>query len=302
MDFWALIGKLSDRGGGELSDEQVFALVVEGVTGSVISAESDPSTKPLFAELRALLAGEDIHRPEPLAFPTPARTTPVASIDEARQRRYSAALPLIPQPIEAQTIQAAGALQLQLAIESLEIVTRELKDRLDKLEGRLVRLESRAKEASQSRPKDLVLNEGREQNLKPADKQRLVLEPTESPVEKRPSPNLFEGYAPERDRRWRKDVSLALLILICVAVGLLWQRYNGKIRHFVNAIIQEELATPVPPPSPPTTPAPVATSSDQSEDASTERPTERCRGSPLRLPPLRILAPPLGQLHRPIVQ
>jgi len=279
MDFWGLIGKLSDHGGGELSDEQVFALVVEGVTGSAISADNDPVTKPLFAELRALLAGVDVHKPEPLAFPTPARTTPVASIDEARQRRYSASLPLIPQPIDAETIQAAGALplQLQLAIESLEIVTRELKDRLDKLDGRLVRLESRAKE-SQSRPKDLVLNERREQDLKSAEKQRLVLEPAESPVEKHPSPNLFEGYAPERDRRWRKDVSLALMILICVAVGLLWQRYNGKIHRFINAIVQEELATPVPPPSPPTTPAPDTTSGEQSEAASTEQPDRTLQG------------------------
>src|SRR5438270_8667464 len=37
MDFWAFIGKLSDREGGELSDDQIVGVVVEGITDREIS-------------------------------------------------------------------------------------------------------------------------------------------------------------------------------------------------------------------------------------------------------------------------
>src|ERR1700679_2926348 len=34
MDFWSLTGKFSAREGGELSDDQILALIVESITGS----------------------------------------------------------------------------------------------------------------------------------------------------------------------------------------------------------------------------------------------------------------------------
>lgn len=256
MDFWALIGKLSNRGGGELADDQIFALVVEGITGSPKSSENDASTKSLYSELRALLAGEDLHRPETLKVSTPGRAPMVASIDEARQRRFSAAMPLIPQPGEAERV-TAGPLpsQLQLAIQNLEIVNRELREHVDQLEERVSRLEARSREA-----KDAALNEGRERDERSAGKPRLVLEPAEAPVEKHLSQDLFAGYSPERDRRWRKDVSLAILILAVVAAGITWQRYSGKIRQAVVELVQEDLATPPSPPAlPAVTPSSVAT-------------------------------------------
>jgi len=63
MDFWAFIGKLSNREGGELSDDQMLGVVVEGITDSEIS-EQDGGQKRTVDNLRALLAGVDIQSPE----------------------------------------------------------------------------------------------------------------------------------------------------------------------------------------------------------------------------------------------
>src|SRR5260370_13825305 len=56
MDFWAFVGKLSDREGGELSDDQVLGVVVEGITDAEIS-EVDRGAKRTVDDLRAILAG-----------------------------------------------------------------------------------------------------------------------------------------------------------------------------------------------------------------------------------------------------
>jgi TonB family protein len=62
MDFWAFIGKLSNREGGELSDDQVLSVVVEGITETEIS-EVDGGAKRTVDDLRAMLAGVDIQGP-----------------------------------------------------------------------------------------------------------------------------------------------------------------------------------------------------------------------------------------------
>lgn len=63
MDFWAFIGKLSDREGGELSDDQMLNVIVEGITESEIS-EVDGGAKRTVDDLRAMLAGVDVQSPE----------------------------------------------------------------------------------------------------------------------------------------------------------------------------------------------------------------------------------------------
>ncbi|MGH9595766.1 MAG: hypothetical protein ACRD3K_03120, partial [Edaphobacter sp.] len=62
MDFWKLTGKLSNREGGELSDDQMLAVVIEGVTGGE-SAEEGGEQKQSVDDLRAMLAGVDIQNP-----------------------------------------------------------------------------------------------------------------------------------------------------------------------------------------------------------------------------------------------
>ena len=63
MDFWAFVGKTSNREGGELSDDQMLGVVVEGITDDEIS-EIDGGAKRTVEDLRALLAGVDIQVPE----------------------------------------------------------------------------------------------------------------------------------------------------------------------------------------------------------------------------------------------
>jgi TonB family protein len=62
MDFWKLTGKLSNREGGELSDDQMLAVVIEGVTGGE-SPEQGGEQKQSVDDLRAMLAGVDIQNP-----------------------------------------------------------------------------------------------------------------------------------------------------------------------------------------------------------------------------------------------
>src|ERR1700733_7515086 len=54
MDFWGLAGKLSNREGGELSDDQMLAVVVTGITGADVPEDDSRMTHTL-EELRALL-------------------------------------------------------------------------------------------------------------------------------------------------------------------------------------------------------------------------------------------------------
>lgn len=63
MDFWAFIGRLSQREGGELSDDQTLAVVIESITDSDVWQE-DSGLSRTIDRLRALLAGVDIHGSE----------------------------------------------------------------------------------------------------------------------------------------------------------------------------------------------------------------------------------------------
>src|SRR5712664_2572053 len=62
MDFWAFIGKVSSREGGELSDDQMIGVVVEGIADGETS-EVDGGAKRTVDDLRAMLAGVDIQSP-----------------------------------------------------------------------------------------------------------------------------------------------------------------------------------------------------------------------------------------------
>jgi hypothetical protein len=73
MDFWAFIGRLSHREGGELTDDQTLAVVIESITDSDVWQE-DAGLSRTIDRLRALLAGVDIHageQAEPKIAPFP---------------------------------------------------------------------------------------------------------------------------------------------------------------------------------------------------------------------------------------
>jgi hypothetical protein len=87
MDFWSFVGKLSGREGGELSDDQMLAVIVEGVTGG----ESSEEDGRVVDDLRAMLAGVDIQGPgkgqvDLAAFPPRSETAPPQADGELRPR------------------------------------------------------------------------------------------------------------------------------------------------------------------------------------------------------------------------
>lgn len=83
MDFWALTGTLSKREGGELSVEEVLAVIVDAVTGGDIPADGD-GHKILVDELATLLAGVDLYSPSRMSdidadtFVPPPPVPPIA--------------------------------------------------------------------------------------------------------------------------------------------------------------------------------------------------------------------------------
>jgi len=247
MDFWAFAGKLSARDGGELSDDQMLALFVEGITGSPVPTTGDAALDPALALLRAMLAGVDVHRPEPPPSAAPARTAPVAPIDEARSRlasideprpkRFSAGLASMPQPAEPEPIPAPLPSQLQLALQSLEIVSRDLHDHIGKIDQRLSGLETKVKKQAVQTETTLL----RAPVIKPPEKPKLALDPAALTDETR---RVFETYPSQRDTNWKKNVTLAVVLLSALAVGFTLNYYGPLIREKVHEIVQEDLDTP----------------------------------------------------------
>lgn len=68
MDFWALVGDLSARERGSLSDEETLDVIVESATGAGTESVS-PGQQAKVEELKQLLAGVDVSRPAELPDP-----------------------------------------------------------------------------------------------------------------------------------------------------------------------------------------------------------------------------------------
>ncbi|MCU1248480.1 MAG: energy transducer TonB [Edaphobacter sp.] len=127
MDFWGFIGKVSEREGGELSDDQTLGVIVEGITDSDIS-EQDGGAQRTVNDLRALLAGVDIQSPEQsqvVMAPFP-RSEPTSQRADKHLDKFAHAEDLLgnpsnPPPIPAATKQAptANGKQVSQAPEKL---------------------------------------------------------------------------------------------------------------------------------------------------------------------------------------
>jgi Gram-negative bacterial TonB protein C-terminal len=245
MDFWSLTGKFSAREGGELSDDQILALIVESITGSPLPS-NDLAMDPALSLLRAMLAGVDVQRPD---TSTSARTTQVAPIDEARsrlasidelrQKRFSAGLASVQQPADSEPIPPPLPSQLQLALQSLEIVSRELNENFHKIDQRLTGLEVKVKkQTSQANATAPIL---RDTSQKPPTRPRLSLDPAALIKEER---RVFETYPSQRDINWKKNVTVGVVILTAMAAGLSWKYYSTSVRKEIATLVQEDLATP----------------------------------------------------------
>lgn len=249
MDFWAFAGKLSARDGGELFDEQMLALFVEGITGRPMPATGDAALDPALALFRAMLAGVDVHPPEPSPPVAPPRTAPVAPIDEARSRlapiedprpkRFSPGLASMPLPAEPEPISTPLPSQLQLALQSLEMVSRDLSNHIGKIDQRLSGLETKVKkQASQTEAIAPLL---RAPAVKHPERPKLAVNPAALTDEHR---RVFESYPSQRDTNWKKNVTLAVVLLSALAIGFSLNYYGPAIRQKIHEIVQEDIDTP----------------------------------------------------------
>jgi TonB family protein len=97
MDFWAFVGKVSNREGGDLSDDQLLSVIVEGITNTDAS-EVDADQQRTINDLRAMLAGVDIQGPEqsPVEMAPFPRKEPASDQAEDHPWTKSAESPIPP--------------------------------------------------------------------------------------------------------------------------------------------------------------------------------------------------------------
>jgi TonB family protein len=243
MDFWGFVSKLSDREGGELTDDQLLAVVVEGVAKDDIPPD-DPNLKRTVDDLRAMLAGVDVHDPgqlEPAPFPK----------DEAplQQREQTWRSPA-EQPHPDNAAPATIPPHLDKALHRLELTNLELKQHLEAIDKRMSRLEPHLAGSSDigtdrneriSRAANAVQQQ-EELTHKPVGQSRLVLEPAHAPADmsftrKRGTLHIpLESYY-EQSGYGRAALAL-LVVLILAAATFAGYRYRVPLREQLTALTQ----------------------------------------------------------------
>jgi TonB family protein len=267
MDFWALIGKLSAREGGELSDDQILAVVVESVTGGELSDE-DAETKRIVGDLRAMLSGVDIHGPgEGQVELAPFPQNEAAQLQDDREWRTHAA-ESSPKPSESPRASTSGTVDGEAtrpsALPSMpplkldeEFLRRELTrlvqlyfDSLDKkrsrLEPYLDDLISIANVAGATTPRSLEELDGADElTFRPIGKSRLVLAPAASSAEASfatkeasiPMRVPLEDYP--QPPRYRRAIVYLLITLGLFEACFASYRHRAPLQREVGLLIQD---------------------------------------------------------------
>ena len=207
MDFWAFVGKLSNREGGDLPDDLLVALIVEAITNDEVWHE-DGGLKKNVDDLRAMLAGVDTQTPVEIApFPRSDSNShrssdpnshrsdePLATPDAETIKRWesqAAFTPDKPDTVDKVADRSVASpetqpLRLDEAFLRLEL-TRLVKQYFEDMEKRMYRMEphpegdpSAGIVASATTPRSLEVDEALEETLVQRAKRssRLVLEPT----------------------------------------------------------------------------------------------------------------------------
>jgi TonB family protein len=254
MDFWAFVGKLSSREGGDLSDDQVLNIIVESVTDSEIQQE-DVGLKRFVDDLRAMLAGVDIQSPgqtqiEHAPFPR-SEAGPQQSEGEGRSRSVVEFPMRVDEEATSEPVSPHTTPQrLEEELVRREL-TRLLKQYFDEIDKRLSKLEPHSGETtslgtiasattrrSLEEPAD---GEMEQQRLKRIS--RLVLQP-ESFLEDSlvsPDPKLprvpLQGYS-ESTGYGKFFLILLLLAWLIGAVAAvypyrtpMWESFTTWVRH-----------------------------------------------------------------------
>lgn len=305
MDFWAFVSKLSDREGGELSDDQILAVVVEGVTGSELSDE-DAEVKRIVGDLRAMLSGVDIQGPgqsqvEPAPFP---RNEADRQQDDREWRTQ--AVESSPKPSDSQGASTPGTVDGEVAHATAlptqplppldeEFLRRELTrlvqlyfDSLDKKRSRLEpsvdELTPVANVAGATTPRSLEGLDGTDElTFRPIGKSRLVLEPTVAPVA--PAEDSFAAAAKESDipiriplesypqpSGYRRAVMYVVMALALFEAGFALYQHREPLQREISVMVQDigiRTGLMTPPNLSAPTPAPVEPAASANEDSST---------------------------------
>ncbi len=272
MDFWGFIGKTSNREGGELSDDQVLGVIVEGITESDIS-EQDGGTQGTISDLRAMLSGVDIQGPEQsqvemAPFP-PSAAASQADAGQLEKQLWTHAeelatsekqAPSAPETLGGEshhgaTLGATPAPQLDEALLRLEL-TRLVQQYFDNIDKRISKLEPPSGEATgtiapsvtrRSLEEPISLEEMEELRLRRMGRTRLVLEPAPSPVEASlpaldpkddddiPMRVPLEHYSPPE----RYGKAPLLLVLVLIGAGFAIYRDPTLVRKGFSLAVRQ---------------------------------------------------------------
>ena len=272
MDFWALTGTLGRREGGELSVEQMLAVIVDGVTGGDIPADDD-GHKTLVDELASLLAGVDLYGPSRQSdsdgesdgeSDLPPPVSPIThAVAQARSadmtNRALEEVPLtssvtafIAGAVESEPGQSSSPVatvqhQLDEALMRLELNSLELKEHLDDLDKKMSRIEPHLEALTSKmnsaqrlrRPAEESINKPVEKSVRtPAENPRLVLEPL---ANKHDDPSIRTPLAGYSQRSGHRNVVLFVAIFAMLLVGgvVLQQRYGTSLWQGYNALIEK---------------------------------------------------------------
>jgi TonB family protein len=261
MDFWAFIGKLSDREGGELSDDQVLAVVVESITHSAHWQE-DGGLKRAVDDLRAMIAGVDIQVPEsgqvqPAPFP----------VNESRSHQGDGewrTRPVVEMPLRPPTLRAAftqetaegeashaadspttPSRQLEEELLRLEL-TRLVKQYFDDIDKRVSRLEPHSEGVTSSGTVASATTRRSLEEPEPGEMEELRLRPRHaldppsfmdtSLAAKRQNPQAripMEGYSQLQEQG--KAVYFLLIVAVLIGAGFAVYPYQTQLREGFTA-------------------------------------------------------------------
>ncbi len=251
MDFWGFVGKLSDRDGGELTDNQILAVILEGITHGEVPPD-DPDLRQTIDDLRAMLAGVDVHGSMPIEpAPFPQNEPEPWNRPAHSSGSFAAAAP---NGVVDET--AAGAIilpQLDEALHRLELTNLELKHHLDEIDKRMSRLEPLHSESGATRkyPTENIptpVAESRfarmEQLTRRSPSGRLILEPAVPPEDilaaeaGRLSPRVpLQDYT--HSSGYGRAVFSFLLVVALAAGGFAGYRYRELLQQKFSSLVQQ---------------------------------------------------------------
>ena len=253
MDFWGFVGKLSSREGGEFSDDQVLAVVTEGVAGDL--SEEDDDTKRVLGDLRAMLAGVDVQGPgqsqvELAPFPR-SETRPRYSHEE----RKIHAVELPPREPDSRGAfrseavhEDAGSkthlpppVQLDEALLRLEL-TRLVKQYFESIDQNKLEVPGEGVPvASPTTRRSLEDPDPADLAHKPIGKSRLVLEPIALSTEDTPATHPvrvpFEDYAPSGG--YRQAILLLGIVVIVFQGGFAAYAHRAPLLKKMSVSIHD---------------------------------------------------------------